>query len=331
MKKVFTSFLVMLLLVFVTFSQTVYGVSIIKVGSRGEEVRQMQQRLYELGYPVGSVDGVAGSKTIEAVVLFQKINDIEADGIAGPKTLNILFSGKNEPANTQPSANNPVNDSQENSETVLPVTSVLRIGSKGSPVMILQSRLNELGFSTGTPDGDFGPRTCGALINFQRANGLLADGIAGPATIKQMFNNPVINSLPVQNTEGTALSSIGAKIVAFAKQYLGTPYVYAANGPNSFDCSGFTCFVFKHFNVVLPRVVSDQRSAGYEVTKADLLPGDLVLFTGTSGSSIGHAGIYIGNGEFIHASSGSAMKVCIDSLNAAHYAARFIAARRIIH
>ena len=126
-------------------------------------------------------------------------------------------------------------------------------------------------------------------------------------------------------------STRGADIISFAKQFLGKPYVYAASGPNSFDCSGFTWFVYKHFGFSISRGSSSQRYDGNAVAKADLAPGDIVLFTSpNSGGSVGHVGIYIGGGDFIHASSGSEMRVKIDTLNSGGYATRYKGARRIL-
>jgi peptidoglycan DL-endopeptidase CwlO len=89
-------------------------------------------------------------------------------------------------------------------------------------------------------------------------------------------------------------------IVAFASNYIGTPYVYGANGPSSFDCSGFTKYVFAHFGVNLNRVAVDQASQGTSVSRDNLSPGDLVFFGGSMGS-IHHVGIYVGDGCYIHA------------------------------
>lgn len=121
-------------------------------------------------------------------------------------------------------------------------------------------------------------------------------------------------------------------VVAFAKQQLGKPYVYGANGPNSFDCSGFTSYVFKSFGISIPRVSRYQVNAGSPVSRSSLAQGDLILFTSpNSGSSIGHVGIYIGGGKFIHASSGSKHSVCISSLNSTSYSRRYVCARRLLN
>lgn len=119
-------------------------------------------------------------------------------------------------------------------------------------------------------------------------------------------------------------SARGSDIVNFAMQYLGKPYVYAAEGPDSFDCSGFTWFVYKHFGYSIPRGSSSQGSVGKAVAKSDLALGDIVLFTSpNSGGAIGHVGIYIGGGKFIHASSGSERKVIISTLESGSYASRY--------
>lgn len=87
-----------------------------------------------------------------------------------------------------------------------------------------------------------------------------------------------------------------SEVVSIAKRYLGAPYRWGATGPDSFDCSGFTQFVYRQVGVRLPRVSRDQISAGQRVSRGDLLPGDLVFF----GSPIHHVGIYVGGGLMIH-------------------------------
>ena len=73
--------------------------------------------------------------------------------------------------------------------------------------------------------------------------------------------------------------------------------MYGGNGPSSFDCAGFTCYVFAHFGISLPRVASDQQNVGTYVSTDQLQPGDLVFF----GSPAHHVGIYVGDGCMIHA------------------------------
>lgn len=86
-------------------------------------------------------------------------------------------------------------------------------------------------------------------------------------------------------------------VVAIAKSKLGAPYVWAADGPNSFDCSGFTMWVYAQVGVRLPHSSRAQYNSGPHVSKANLQPGDLVFF----GSPIHHVGMYVGGGQYIHA------------------------------
>ena len=124
-------------------------------------------------------------------------------------------------------------------------------------------------------------------------------------------------------------SSMGQQIVDYAKQFLGVPYVYGGNGPNSFDCPGFTSYIYRHFGYTLNRTASTQLSNGVAVSKSELQPGDLVFFRYNTSYPASHVGIYIGNGQFIHASTNK-YQVQIDQLLTGHYANVYIAGRRIL-
>lgn len=126
----------------------------------------------------------------------------------------------------------------------------------------------------------------------------------------------------------------GEDIVAKAKEYLGCAYVYGAAGPNSFDCSGFTSYIYNSFGYTINRTASTQlNSNGTSVAREDLQPGDLVFFRDYSCTkSASHVGIYIGNDQFIHASSSSsASGVKISSLSESWYANRYVGAKRILN
>ena len=132
-------------------------------------------------------------------------------------------------------------------------------------------------------------------------------------------------------TEPTTASSsaLGEQIVALAKQYLGTPYVLGGNGPSSFDCSGFTKYIYAQFGYTLNRTATDQLQNGVSISRDELQPGDLVFFKYNTSKPVSHVGIYIGGGEFIHASTNRYM-VQIDQMNSGHYANVFVYARRIL-
>ncbi|MHB8062558.1 MAG: C40 family peptidase [Ruminiclostridium sp.] len=96
-------------------------------------------------------------------------------------------------------------------------------------------------------------------------------------------------------------NSASSEVIEYAKKFLGVKYVYGGSTTKGFDCSGFVGYVFKNAGVKLNRTAAGMKANGHSVSKADLKPGDIVLF-GSSG--ISHAGIYIGGDKFIHASSG---------------------------
>ncbi|NLE24367.1 MAG: hydrolase [Clostridiaceae bacterium] len=125
-----------------------------------------------------------------------------------------------------------------------------------------------------------------------------------------------------------ATSPKALAIINTAKSYQGVPYVWGGTTPDGFDCSGFIQYVFNKNGISLPRVTSDQYKVGTSVSKSNLIPGDLVFFeTYKPGAS--HVGIYIGNNQFIHASSGK-NKVMISSLTSTYYTEHYIGSRRVI-
>lgn len=135
----------------------------------------------------------------------------------------------------------------------------------------------------------------------------------------------------ISNVSNNKVSELGSDIVSYAKQYLGCPYVYGAAGSQSFDCSGFTMYVYKHFGYSLSHSATAQSKVGTYVAKEDLQPGDLVFFLDyETMDGIGHCGIYIGDGEFIHASSGSGYCVKTSTLLSGSYYNRYATARRLI-
>ncbi|MGN0795277.1 MAG: peptidoglycan-binding protein [Aristaeellaceae bacterium] len=164
---------------------------VLKVGATGSEVRKMQTRLRELGYYKGSVDGDFGEGTETAVKNFQSQNGLTVDGVAGTKTLDKLYSSSARKAPTTVTA---TPTSRPTATPTPRVTSVpdtdvyLEIGSSGSKVRILQNRLIELGWLTGTADGSYSGATAYAVKAFQKKHGLWEDGKAGPDTLSILYS-----------------------------------------------------------------------------------------------------------------------------------------------
>ena len=125
------------------------------------------------------------------------------------------------------------------------------------------------------------------------------------------------------NDSSSTKSSVREQIIEFASKKLGSPYVWGATGPNSFDCSGFVGYVFKSAaNLNLPRVSSAQATFKPKISSMNMKKGDLVFFETTGKGRISHVGIYMGNRQFIHASSGR-KRVIVSSLDSSYYSKTF--------
>ncbi len=125
--------------------------------------------------------------------------------------------------------------------------------------------------------------------------------------------------------------TVGAlALIETAKRYLGVPYVYGGSSPSTgFDCSGFVQYVFRQHGISLNRTAAQQHQYdGVAVSRANLLPGDLLFFS-NSGGSVDHVGMYIGDNQMIHASSG-AKKVIISNITSSYYVTNYVGAKRIL-
>lgn len=152
-----------------------------------------------------------------------------------------------------------------------------------------------------------------------------------PATNSNNSNSNVAssNNSNSSNNVTNNSSTKADKVVNYAKTLLGKPYVWGATGPNKFDCSGFTSYVFKNaIGKSLPRTSSQQGTVGTKISKSNMKKGDLITFTTNGKGTISHVGIYIGNNQFIHASS-SSKKVVISNLSG-YYSSRIVNIRRVI-
>lgn len=152
------------------------------------------------------------------------------------------------------------------------------------------------------------------------------NGIEGYVSVKELELTEEAVSEPPKAVEATAAKEVStaSKLAATARKYLGCRYSYGSAGPNKFDCSGFTMYVFKQYGISLPHTAVGQRRTGTAVSKSNLQVGDLVFFLGTS-----HVGIYLGGGQFIHASTTN-YNVTINSLTSGYWANHYSGACRVL-
>lgn len=290
----------------------------LQLGSTGPAVVKLQQLLNAQGYHLAA-DGVFGALTDTALRNFQASHGITVDGIAGPQTFSLL----NNTATASYSVNPPATVAPP-----APSTSAFpQMGSVGPEVTKLQQALTAAGFSTQGIDGNFGAHTQAALLAFQQAAHIAVDGIAGPQTWSAL--NAAVAQHQAEVSRGT-VSSQGMAVAGYALEYRGYRYVYGGTSPSQgFDCSGFTQWVFQRFGVSLPRTSFSQWNVGTHISFSQLQPGDLVFFT-TDGQFADHVGVYLGNGQFISATTPS-QGVLVENINSPYWAHAYDGATRVVN
>ena len=132
---------------------------------------------------------------------------------------------------------------------------------------------------------------------------------------------------PITKTVGSN-ASFGEKVAATAAAYIGQPYVWGGTAPGGFDCSGLIQWVYSKTGFEMPRLIPEQLAAGKKVARTDLRPGDLVAFENTYRPGLSHAGIYVGNDNFVHAAD-EARGVMVSNLQEDYWKDRYVSAVRL--
>lgn len=135
----------------------------------------------------------------------------------------------------------------------------------------------------------------------------------------------LLSGLAVSGQKAEA-ASIGEQVTDIAVKYIGVPYRWGGTSPSGFDCSGFLNYAFNQVGVSLPRTAADIYTQGQPISKSDLQEGDLVFFS-TYKAGASHAGIYLENGNFVHASSSQG--VTISNLSNSYWTSTYIGSKRI--
>ncbi|MGI6151192.1 MAG: peptidoglycan-binding protein [Christensenellales bacterium] len=311
---------------------------VLMFGDEDQYVEKLQQALCDAGYLKTKPTGYFGEATLVAVIAFQKKKGLTADGIAGVATQKALYGKAYSPIPSSRKVRNSATSEDADGDF-----ESLRRGDAGAIVQSVQQRLKKYGYFDGEATSYFGSATEAAVEAFQKINGLKVDGVVGSATYSLLFagdpkSAPKRSSSSSRSkTEPDDVVDLGTEsdiaiieeAIRYAASFLGTPYKTGGKGPKNFDCSGFTAYVLKHVGV---KASTSSKSQGNndnwpKVSFKNLKRGDLLIFTNTRLSSIGHVGIYLGGGRFIHCSSGSAMSVTISHLEGS-YRNRFLWGRR---
>ena len=228
------------------------------------------------------------------------------------------------------------------------------VGNKGDNVLLIQKQLRKLGYKV-KMDGVYSKDKAKAVARFQADRKIQVSGnvggwtyylLTGQRTMLTKNTPKAKNKSLAAKSMGNTLSRpmagssaqytkwktlprtdrIGNQLVSSAYKYLGVPYVFGGNTPAGFDCSGFTKYVFSHNGINLPRMADEQYMLGNKVSRSELIPGDLVFFT-TYEPGVSHTGIYVGDDNFISATSSGGIRV--DSLNSGYWGSRYIGAKRV--
>ena len=196
----------------------------------------------------------------------------------------------------------------------------MQVGDQGDEVLAVQEKLSQMGYVVGSMDGVYGEVTAEAVRTLQKEKNLPVDGKISPELYKTLIGR----DLPVSRGASTATVR---RLISSSFQYVGVPYWFGGTTPRGFDCSGFTRYVFSQVGINLPRMADGQFSVGRPVSTERLRPGDLVFFeTYEPGPS--HVGIYIGNSQFISATSSRG--VVVADLFGYYWGERYIGARRVM-
>lgn len=202
-------------------------------------------------------------------------------------------------------------------QTPVAEAATAREGDQGDRVLAVQLRLIDLGYNVPKATGEFDARTARAVMTYQKQARLNQTGEVDEITWHFLMD---------YGKGGNYGKKDVTRLLNIALRFGGVPYVWGGETPAGFDCSGFIQYVFRQIGVNLPRTADVQYELGRKVLQSELQPGDLVFFeTYEPGAS--HDGIYVGDGNFIAANSGTG--VAVASLADPYWSSRYLGARRL--
>ena len=308
--------------------QKTLSVQPVKFGDKGIAVKLLQTRLKALGYYSGKIDGIFSTATQTAVTLFQKVHDLETTGIAD-QTTRIRINAESAVPYLQ----------IKGAADEIPV---FKYGMASDHIATLQSYLYGHGYYFDVMDGIFGSNMLAAVKKFQVANGLEVTGEIDETTRITIMSEDAVDC----ETYDAMLATMGANMNAgaledasdeeemrrarvefvchMALEELEKPYQYGAVGPDFYDGSGFVQYLYGQIGLSIARSVEKQGyGSSHRITEQNLQRDDLVFFNTESDDDLcDEVGIYLGEGQFIHASRREG-RVVISAMDTGYYAEKY--------
>ena len=258
-------------------------------GDTGSEIVAIQKKLIAAGYKARET-GEYDANTKWAVRLYQKDQGLPVDGILGDTTYKKLM-GKPMPSATK-TVSKVKEISKKDAELMAKVQAKKEVNSKAITTSVKQQKK---------------PITQGKPATVQ---------------VKHKVTNHTAQPLRTVPVSGNV-----KEILTYANTFTGVPYKFGGTTPAGFDCSGYIRHVFQKVGVQLPRQADEQYTVGKKVEKQNLQPGDLVFFE-TYEPGVSHSGIYIGDGQFISATSSSG--VAVADIDDSYWGPRYVGAKRVL-
>ncbi|GGA61689.1 C40 family peptidase [Ornithinibacillus halotolerans] len=285
----------------------------LEYGAHGESVRILQYKLNELSYYEDEIDGELGVLTEHAIKKFQRDHNITITGQADKETIIALI---------EIDIDRHIKRLENLSDTVYP-------GLQSEEVKIVQESLQYFGYYDGEIDGMYGPMTKKAVEIAEEQHDIDFLDEAPRQSLYTMYNTEKeqVSQTNVQskpsNVKNVKVDANYSNIIQTAYAHVGTPYVWGGTSPSGFDCSGFLQYVYNVNGITVPRTVGDLWNFGAPVDSLSV--GDIVFYT-TYKPGPSHAGIYLGNGQFIHAGNNG---VEVSDMSEAYWQNRYLGAKRI--
>lgn len=258
-------------------------------GDTGSEIVAVQKKLIAAGYKARET-GEYDANTKWAVRLYQKDQGLPVDGILGDTTYKKLM-GKSMPSATKT------------------VSKVKEISKKDAELMA-QIQAKKEGNSKAI------------TTSVKQQKKPTVQGKPATVQVKHKVTNHTAKPLRTVPVSGNV-----KEILTYANTFTGVPYKFGGTTPAGFDCSGYIRHVFQKVGVQLPRQADEQYTVGKKVEKQNLQPGDLVFFE-TYEPGVSHSGIYIGDGQFISATSSSG--VAVADIDDSYWGPRYVGAKRVL-